>query len=117
MSKRVTSTANTQATGDVVVELKDHKSTYVQVSFNKSAGLVAGSLAVFAKYDDESVWESVLDENGSPRTVDMTNPLTFKVEGSWVHSFKFTPTGLTADQPYSIYINHGVLLEDAGTYS
>lgn len=117
MSKRVVSKGNTQATGDVTLELEDHKSTYVQVSFNKSDLLVAGSLSVFAKYDQDGMWETVLTEDGSPRTVDMSNPLTFKVDGAWMHSMKIVPTGLTPNESYDIMINHGVHIMDAGKYS
>lgn len=117
MSKRVTILNKTQAEGEVSTKLADFKSTHVQVSFNKSAGLVGGTLAVQAKFDRDAMWEDVLDETGTPRVVDMSNPSTFKVENAWVWSLKFTPTGLTAGESYSVFINQGVLLQDSGSYN
>ncbi|ASV42093.1 hypothetical protein [Vibrio phage JSF13] len=88
-----------QADGDVVYDIPAFTApSPYKISFNVD-NVTAGSLEVYVKYMAEASYETLLDANGNPRTVDLTSPLTF-IADEWV-SVKFVPVGVVGT--YSIF--------------
>ncbi|EJM1555566.1 hypothetical protein ACOB3G_002335 [Vibrio cholerae] len=96
----------TQADGAVILTESTYHRTSHQVSFSTTA--TTGTLAVEVKYHPFADFEPLLDEDGvTPVVVDLSAPKTFQLKDKWVHSFKFTPTGV--DGEYKVLIGTGYM--------